>query len=376
MKTEERNPNNRNSAGRLAFLDWTRGLAVLIMLQGHVFHSFSRNDQRNDGPYLLSQFLGGIGPAVFLFLTGITLAFLIERRERQGMTPSQRWGAALRRSLYLFMLAFLFRSQLWLFGYPWSDWHYLFKVDILNCMGFAIGLLSISALFSTATRVRIGAVAGVIIAALGPVVSSMDWRWMPAQVSDYFVPSYDHFAFFPWAAFIAFGLSAGSILRLASGEQINRIMQWATLMGIGLIIAGQYFSNAGWSLYPKAEFWLNSPGLVTIKLGVIMIGIAMAFLWNEYGLQGRWSMVRQMGTTSLIVYWTHIELVYGRWFSFFKESLTAVQCVACSIVLMALMLGLSRLRTNWPETMHLFRVRFPRFAPYAERLEPQRASGD
>jgi hypothetical protein len=107
-----------------------------------------------------------------------------------------------------------------------------------------------------------------------------------------------------------------------------------------------------------------------------MIIISMAFLWNEYGVRGKWSIARQMGSTSLIVYWTHIELVYGRWFAFCKESLNATQCVACSVVLMALMLGLSRLRTHWPEVMQLFRVRVPRFAPFAERLEPQRASGD
>ena len=124
---DESSANRRYGPGRLGFLDWTRGLAVLIMLQGHVFHSFSRNDLRKDGPYVLSQFLGGIGPAVFLFLTGITLAFLIDRRERQGMGPMARWGAALRRALYLWMLAFLFRAQLWLFGPvldsgPGEDW--------------------------------------------------------------------------------------------------------------------------------------------------------------------------------------------------------------------------------------------------------------
>ena len=45
-----------NAGGRLTFLDWTRGLAVVIMLQGHVFHSFNRTDLRDGGPFTLSQF--------------------------------------------------------------------------------------------------------------------------------------------------------------------------------------------------------------------------------------------------------------------------------------------------------------------------------
>src|SRR5271169_5593491 len=90
--------NNRSSGGRLTFLDCSRGLAVVIMLQGHVFHSFNRPDLRTDGPFMLSQFMGGIGPAIFLVLTGITLAFLMDRREQQGLAPMARWGAALRRA--------------------------------------------------------------------------------------------------------------------------------------------------------------------------------------------------------------------------------------------------------------------------------------
>ena len=73
-----------NPTGRLTFLDWTRGFVVVTMLNGHVFHSFTQPALRNDGPYALSQFIGGEGPAVFLLLTGITLAFLLDGRERKG----------------------------------------------------------------------------------------------------------------------------------------------------------------------------------------------------------------------------------------------------------------------------------------------------
>src|SRR5579871_3089316 len=193
--------NNRNTAGRLTFLDCARGMAVVIMLQGHVFHSFVRNDLRTDGPYMLSQFLGGIGPAVFLVLTGITLAFIMERGERKGLSAFGRWKLSLRRSAYLFALAFLFRLQLWAFAFPTSPWTDLFRVDILNCMGFAIGIMSVMAIFTTGERVRLCAVLGVAIAAASPLVSAVDWSWLPPGVSAYFVPSYQYFAFFPWASF-------------------------------------------------------------------------------------------------------------------------------------------------------------------------------
>ena len=70
----------------MPFLDWMRGVAATIMLQGHTFHSFTRTDLRDQGPYVLSQFFGGIGPAIFLFLTGITYGFMMQRGERGSLS--------------------------------------------------------------------------------------------------------------------------------------------------------------------------------------------------------------------------------------------------------------------------------------------------
>ena len=364
-----RNLNNRKTEGRLSFLDWTRGLAVVIMLQGHVFHSFNRTDLRTGGPFTMSQFLGGIGPAIFLVLTGITLAFLMHGRERQGLGPFDRWKAALRRAGYLFGLAFLFRLQLWLFAYP-QDWRALLKVDILNCMGLGIALMSVMAIFTTVDRVKLCAALGAAIAVASPLVSSIDWTWLPAQVTAYFVPSYQYFAFFPWAAFIAFGLSIGSALRLAKREDMNRFMQWGTLIGFALILGGQYFSSVPYSIYPKSEFWLDSPGLIVIKLGVVILFIAFAYMWNEYATGRAWSWLRQLGTTSLLVYWVHIELVYGRWLGAAKENLGNVECAIASILVVLAMLGLSVLRTNWTAVWAAVRV------PFTSYQSPDRISGD
>ncbi len=337
----------QNSDGRLTFLDWTRGLAAVIMLQGHVFHSFTRPGLRSEGPYVLSQFFGGLGPAIFLVLTGITLGFLMDRRQRQELLAFQRLVAALRRAGYLLTLAFLFRLQLWVFAAGQSPWTDLFKVDVLNCMGVTIALLSVMAIFTTADRVRLCAVLGIVIALASPVISSVDWGWMAPGISNYFVPNYNFFAFFPWAAFIAFGVSIGSLLRLSKPAEMNRVMQWMSLAGLGLLVAGQYFSNFPSSIYAKSEFWLNSPWLILMKLGGVLLVMSAAFVWTEYGVKNSWSWVRQLGTTSLLVYWVHIELVYGRWFGSWKETLTTPEVVAFAATLIVAMVLLSVLKTRW-----------------------------
>ncbi|HOQ46278.1 MAG TPA: heparan-alpha-glucosaminide N-acetyltransferase domain-containing protein [Bryobacteraceae bacterium] len=336
----------KSKAGRLAFIDWTRGLGALIMLQGHAFHAFTKPELRDSGPYAISQFVGGLPPAVFLFLVGVTLAFLMDSSERKGLRPAQRVVTALRRSGYLFTIAFLFRLQLWLFGLPHSRWTDLLKVDILNAMGFAVAVMSVMAVFSTADRVRLCAVLGLAIAAASPLVSQLNWSWAPEVVKHYIAPDYLAFAFFPWASFVAFGMSAGSILRLTKRENYDHVMQWAAVLGLVLVFGGQQLSNLPFSLYSKSEFWLDSPWLVLMKLGVLLLIVSFAYLWTKHS-EARWSWVRQFGMTSLLVYWVHIELVYGRWFWFWKENLTIGQTAIAAVVLIVLMLILSTARTQW-----------------------------
>src|ERR1035438_5542495 len=98
---------------RLQYLDWVRGIGAVIMLQGHVFDSFTRSDLRPGEAWRFSQLLGGMPPAIFLFLTGVTFAFLLDSLSRKPLSQRQRVWGALQRSGYLFLLAFAFRAWMW-----------------------------------------------------------------------------------------------------------------------------------------------------------------------------------------------------------------------------------------------------------------------
>ncbi|MCU1330179.1 MAG: hypothetical protein JWN34_5549 [Bryobacterales bacterium] len=340
-------------SNRLPWLDWMRGIGALIMLQGHVFHSFTRPDLRDSGPYQLSQFVGGMPPALFLFLLGVTYAFLMDSQTRKGVSAWGRVKASVRRSGYIFAVAFAFRFQLWIVSIDKSSWTDLLRVDILNVMGISLLILAPMAAFRTTERIRLCAILGVSIACAAPLVSALDWSSTPWFVKAYLVPDPINFGLFPWASFVAFGLSAGSIIRVLKPADMGQAMQWFGWAGLLLAFGAWFISNLPISLYPAVDFWLNSPGLILIKLGVLLILMALAWAWN-LGLEAtNWSLVRQFGTTSLLVYWVHIELVYGRWFWFFKEKLTIGPLVAMSVLVIILMLALSLLRTNWTQVKAL-----------------------
>ena len=55
-----------------------------------------------------------------------------------------------------------------------------------------------------------------------------------------------------------------------------------------------------------------------------------------------------MGATSLLVYWVHTELIYGRWLSAWHMNLTIAQSAAAAAAVIAVMVGLSAARTSYP----------------------------
>ncbi len=363
---------------RLAYLDWMRGLAAITMLQGHVFHSFLRDDLRSGGPYLASQFIGGMPPAVFMFLLGVTFAFGMDSQERKGATASGRFRAALKRTGQIFALAAAFRLQMWIVSIDKSPWTDLLRVDVLNTMAFALLVLSVMAVFRTAERVRLCAILGVLIAAAGPVVSSLNWDAVPPLVKHYLAPDTFYFGFFPWAAFVAFGMSAGSLLRQLNRDQVGTAMQWLGGAGVTLAFGAWFASNLSFSVYPHVDYWKDSPALIFVKLGVLLIILSFSYVWNLGLRPGQWSVVRQFGITSLLVYWVHVELVYGRSLWFLKENLTLPQTIAAAIAVTFTMLGVSLLRTNWTAVRQWVRQPGWKLAEPAwfAKSEPTEASGD
>ena len=121
------------TSNRLIYLDWLRGLAVLIMLQGHVLDGWVRPQDRSTEWFWLSQFLGGLPAPIFLFLVGVSLALVLDRLRAKGASTRELAMKVLRRGGWILFLAYAFRLEQFLVWYPASQWSDLWRVDTLNC---------------------------------------------------------------------------------------------------------------------------------------------------------------------------------------------------------------------------------------------------
>jgi len=326
-----------------------RGLAVVIMIQCHATNSFVRMDLRNDGPYVMAQFIGGMAAPLFLFMAGMTLGFQMESLQKREPSWRRRWLVALGRAGYIMGIAMAFRLTNWIGSYPHGDAGEITRVDILNCMAVAMAAFSVAAAVGSGQRARFAAAGALLVAVASPVMANLGWDGAPPLLKEYLVPGAGrgHFPFFPCASYVGFGLAAGVLVKRTAEERMDRLMQWCAMIGLAVAFVSQYFSNLPYSVYPQSNFWTDSPALILIRTGIILAFLAGSYVWTEYCVRPAWSWMQTLGKASLLVYWVHVIMVYGSLAKPVKRTMTMPQALVATAVLTALMVVLAEARLRW-----------------------------
>jgi uncharacterized membrane protein len=122
---------------RAAYIDWTRGLAVLLMIEAHTLDAWTRPASRASAAYGYGAILAGFAAPLFLWLAGVSIPLAAAAGVRRRLSRAAAAEAVLRRGLEIFILAFLFRLQAFILS-PGAHPVTIFRVDILNIMGPAI----------------------------------------------------------------------------------------------------------------------------------------------------------------------------------------------------------------------------------------------
>src|SRR5271165_3338893 len=128
---------------RLAYIDWMRGLACVLMFQTHCYDSWLGGAARQTKFFMYSQ-LGGTFPApLFLFLAGISFALVTEKLRQKNLPPAQIARTTIRRGAEIFAFGLLLRLQEYVIAWGWAPKSDLLRVDILNTIGLSMMLMGV-----------------------------------------------------------------------------------------------------------------------------------------------------------------------------------------------------------------------------------------
>lgn len=340
------------------------------MFQTHCYDSWLGTAARKTSFFGWSQLVGTLPAPLFLFLAGVSFALVTNRMRQKGVSRGQVAATTIRRGAEIFGLGVLFRVQEFALGYPNAPWTDLLRVDILNVIGASMMLMGVVCMLEK-KRLANGLLAAggaALIAMITPLLwTSWQPRWMPWFVESYIngchnlgVPQPWLFPLFPWAAFAFAGLAVGFFL-LSDWARAHETRTMLMVGGTGAICFG-----LGWlldalpvKLYPVYDFWHTSPNFFLMRVGVVMAIVFASYAWCRWGAGQRgFSPLVQMGQASLLVYWVHIEFVYGRFSILTKrgQNIASASLGLLTIFLAMMMLAVWRGRTKGRgrEILHRF----------------------
>ena len=344
---------------RLAYIDWMRGLACVLMFQTHCYASWLKPELQEKPFAKWSQLLGSLPAPLFLFLAGVSVALTTQKLREKGLARTEVAKQTIYRGGEIFGLGLLFRIQEYALGHKWVPWTDLLRVDILNLLGLSMVLLGIFCWIAAGYTVELSrrrslyaglAVATAISLLTPPLWSTWRPRFLPWPLESYIngvhtasEPQTWLFPIFPWCAFAFVGLAAGfSLFSESARKKESRFFALMAGVGTTAIVLSLAFEALPFHVYARQDYWHTSPCFLLLRCGVLVILMSLAYVWCSKGWgQAGFSPVIQLGTTSLLVYWVHIEFVYGRFSILRKHESSLGQSTIGLIVIVLAMLALS-----------------------------------
>jgi uncharacterized membrane protein len=345
-------------SGRFTYIDWLRGFACLLMFQVHAYDSWLSPAARATKFFKWSQLSGTIPAPLFLFLAGVSFALVTDKMRRKGVAANEIARKTILRGAEILALGYGFRLQEYLLGLPWAPWTDLLRVDILNTIGFSMILMGVACRLAhtRAANLALALVATAAIALTTPPLYTT-WRpsWLPWYVESYIngvhtlkTPQPWLFPVFPWAAFAFAGLALGFFLFDDWAMQNQaKVVALLGALGIALYYFSIWLDARPAQIYAVYDYWHTSPNFFLARVGLLLMLFPLSYAWCRWVIARiPFSPLVQMGQTSLLVYWVHIEFVYGRFSIMEKGAQTIPRATFGLLIITVAMVLLSVARTR------------------------------
>ena len=357
---------------RLGFVDDLRGVAVVCMMLWHSVDGWLLRGIRSGPGYETLRFFGGMAAPLFLLLAGVGVGMKVAAdMERQRPVELTRRGLV-SRGLFILTLGYGLRLQMWMLDslaviHPgaWRAWlpmliglvllglgserlarpgrrplqllapgglilalgiHQLtlvaphrvtglLRVDVLQCIGASIILLGgLAESLGLAKRPWRALTLALLMTLITPFMAAWVPGPLPEVVAGYLArwptPPGERpvamFPLFPWLSYAWVGFAVGVYWLRRRAKIVEAVLKLA-VVGALLSLAVRETSPHVRALLDSLP-WLTPTCRVGYRVGVALVFSAACLLLLRRFPRNPW---RTFGQTSLLIYWVHLEFVYG-----------------------------------------------------------------
>lgn len=359
-------PPARPPSKRVEFIDLLRGWAVIVMIETHVLNATLTSETMSGGAFQWLKFINGLVAPSFLFASGLAYAITTHRKAREYLSFGPALFRQCGRLLFILLIGYLlhlpkFKLSTLLYQTSEHDWQVFFQADVLHCIAVSLLIMQLLLLVLRTERrlylSLIGICAGVVF--MTPVMWGIDFLGvLPVPIAAYLNGlHFSLFPLFPWSAFLFAGGITGFFYVQAKekgsagvhpgGEAVMmRFLFWTALC---IIVIS--FGIEPWAArtYPVYQYWRTSPSFFLLRLGLVALLCVAMFSYEKWRGVSAASVVTLIGRESLLVYATHLLLIYGNFgtFNFRDEVRHTFGYLEAGIATVILLLLMTLLAKGW-----------------------------
>jgi uncharacterized membrane protein len=304
---------------RLFFIDMFRGLAVLVMIEGHVTNStMMASIQKTEGFHYL-DLLNGMPAPSFIFMAGFAFTLGLGRKWDDLMTGGKLLWLQIRRLLFVIAVGYWLHIPIWSFRgmlkMSRESWIYFLRADVLQTIGISLLLALLTAVIVRNKKILmlVLSIFALAVIFVTPFLQDINpLQYSPAPVGAYL--NYQNgslFPMFPWSAYAFLG-ALFCYWYLAVKGTPREPLFFGLLFASGLIlfVLGRVLFHAPWSYHHYLDPAKTSPRFFMFRLGFVFMVLSSLWLYERKRKPER-SVLSVTGQESLFIYGFHLLIVYG-----------------------------------------------------------------
>jgi uncharacterized membrane protein len=308
---------------RFLFIDLFRGLAIIKMIEGHVFRALLFPTS----PFLKSSFVNfidGLTGPIFLFISGVSFSIVLRRHKEDFLKLNKKFFTRIQRIIFIIFVGYWLHLPFFSLRKTLSSnvdiMREFLKADILQCIGVSLLLLQFLFLIFRKESLFNWVVLtlSILILFSTPFVLNYDFPIFPLGIESYFKQFpisegyLSPYPIFHWSAYLLFGyLTASVFFSLNEKNKVKLFLIALAIFGITLYFVGSKTGNLFASIYGNSfNFWYGSPNIFFMRLGPIFIIFSFLYFLEKAFIPIA-GPIKTLGIESLHAYWLHLVILFG-----------------------------------------------------------------